>query len=350
MHEHKTDFVKALSKEFTSRIPLYCTGYPELEFIDQYIDQYNLKTNNVDLILNNKNYTIIEQMGFDAISLWDFRRGEGGYNLDAERRVDGWGRIYKGDWYLWDGVFRSEKIIQDWEHLKLPSKENLKKLKIFLKRSNTCLEFVYSLPGLFEKTWQSMGFNYFAKCLKRNNLNFIKDVVQFFTDYIKKLIKLLQAAEAKTFLITDDFGYKNRTFIPKELWKRLFYKSYSEIINLIHQMNQKIIIHSDGYISDMIGIFIDLGLDGVQSLEPNAGVDIFSLFKKYGNKICFIGNLDISLLSFGTPQEVKTYTTKLITKAKENYCSLIVSPSQQINKKCKPININTMIEMTKIFK
>ncbi|MFX0142475.1 MAG: uroporphyrinogen decarboxylase family protein [Candidatus Hodarchaeota archaeon] len=350
MHEHQTDFIKALSKEFTSRIPLYCTGYPELEFINQYVDQYNLKTNKVDLILNNKNYSIIEQIGFDAISLWDFRRGEGGYKLDAERRVDGWGRIYKGDWYLWDGVFRNEKIIQNWKYLNLPPHENLNMLKGFLKRSNISLEYVFSLPGIFEKTWQSMSFNYFAKCLKRNNLNFIKDVAQFFTDYVKKLIKLLQATNAKIFLVADDFGYKNRTFISKELWKKLFYKSYSEIINLIHQKNQKVIIHSDGYISDMIGNFIDLGFDGVQSLEPNAGVDIFSLFKKFRNKICFIGNLDISLLSFGTPQEVKTYTIKLITKAKENNCSLVVSPSQQINKKCNPININTMIEMTKIFK
>ncbi len=350
MSRHKTDFIKTLSKEPTTRVPLYCTGYPDLEFINNFVDQYNLKTEKIDLMLNNKNYNIIEQMGFNAISLWDFRRGEGGYNLNDERRVDGWGRLYKGEWYLWDGVFKDEKTVQNWEYLNFPSKENLMNLKNFLNRANVNLEYVISLPGLFEKTWQSMSFHYFAKCLKKKNIEFVKRVISFFSNYLKTLIKNLQTTGAETFLIADDLGYKNRTFISKEMWRKLFYNKYKEIINIIHQRKQHIIIHSDGYISDMIGTFIDLGFDAIQSLEPSAGVNIFSLFKKFKNQICFIGNLDMSLLSFGTPQEVRNYTKKLITKAKENKCPLVVSPSHQINIKCKPKNINAIIETTKIFK
>lgn len=349
MYSHRSEFLKALSKEPTARVPLYCTGYPELEFIDHYIKRYKLKTNNTSLILNDKNYNIIEQMGFDAISLWDFRRGEGGYNLDNQRRVDGWGRIYKDEWYLWDGIFKNEKILLEWEYLKLPIKEKLMKLKEFLKREHKKLDYVVSLPGLFEKTWQSMGFYYFAKSLKKN-IEFVETVVSFFSNYIKKLIKALQNTGTKTFLVADDYGYKNRTFIPKEMWNHLFFDHYKEIINIIHEKKNNIILHSDGYISEMIKIFIDLGFDAVQSLEPNAGVNIFALFKKYQNQICFIGNLDISFLAFGTIQQVKDYVNSLISKANKYNCSLVVSPTQQINSKCKPENINAMIETTKIFK
>ena len=350
MTKDKSDFLKALSREQTTQIPLYCTGYPELEFIDKYVDQYNLNTDNIDLMIYNKNYYIIEQMGFDAISLWDFRRGEGGYTIEDQKRVDSWGRVYKGKWYMWDGVFKNEKIIKNWEHLHLPSNENLSYLKEFLNRANNNLEYVISLPGLFEKTWQSMSFQYFAKCLKNNNIEFVEQVISFFSNYVNTLIKVLQTMGVKTFLIADDIGYKNRTFISKEMWRRLFYKKYKEIVNLIHQRKKYIIIHSDGYVSDMIGTFIELGFDAVQSLEYSAGVNIFRLFKKFKDQICFIGNLDISLLSFGTPLEVRDYSIKLITKAKENNCPLVVSPSHQINIKCKPKNINTMIQTTKIFK
>ncbi|MFX1501212.1 MAG: uroporphyrinogen decarboxylase family protein [Promethearchaeota archaeon] len=347
---YKSVFLKALSKEFTTKIPIYCTGYPELEFIDNYINQYNLKTEKVDLILNNKNYNLIEQMGFDAISLWDFRRRKGSYKLDDNRRVDGWGRIYKGEWYMWDGVFKNEKTIQNWANLHLPSKKSLELLEDFLKHSKRNLDYVISLPGLFEKTWQSMGFYYFAKCLKKQNFDFLETIITFFSDYVKNLIKTLQKVGVKFFIIADDLGYKKRTFISKEIWQKLFYNKYKEITNIIHQRKQHIIIHSDGYISDMIGTFIELGFDAVQSLEPSAGVDIFNLFKRFQNQICFIGNLDMSLLSFGIPQQVKNYTSKLITKARKHNCSLIVSPTQQINTICKPKNINTMIETTKIFK
>jgi uroporphyrinogen-III decarboxylase len=350
MYKHKSDFLKALLKEKTTQIPLYCTGYPELEFIDKYIDQYNLKAEKADLLLNNKNYNIIEQMGFDAISLWEFRRGEGGYPLDDNLRVDGWGRIYKGEWYMWKGIFRNEKEIQNWDYLHLPSKKKIKLLENFLMKSSGNLDYLFSLPGLFEKTWQSMGFYYFAKCLKKQNLDFIEVVILFFSNYIKSLIKTLQKVGAKIFLLADDLAYKKRTFISEENWRKLFYNKYKEIIDIVHQRKQYIVLHSDGYISNMIESFIELGFDAVQSLEPSAGVDVFNLFKKYKNQICFIGNLDISLLSFGTPQQIRNYIIKLITKARKYNCSLVVSPTQKINAKCKPININTMIETTKIFK
>jgi len=349
MTPQKPNFIRVLSKETTSEIPLYCTGYPELDFIDNYIKQYNLKTNKTDPILNSKNFNIIKQMGFDAISLWDFRRGKGGYVLDDQRRVDGWGRIYKDEWYLWDGVFKNQKTLENWEFLKTPSEEKLKNLKDFLNKENRNLVYVISLPGLFEKTWQSMGFYYFAKCLKKN-FKFVETVVSFFSDYLQKLIKKLQNTGAKTFLIADDYGYKNRTFIHKEMWLHLFSEKYKQIIEITHENNQHIIIHSDGYISDMISMFIDLGFDAVQSLEPSSGVDIFSLFKKFQNQICFIGNLDMSLLSFGTPQQVRNYVIKLIKSSKKFNCSLVISPTQQINLKCKPENINAMIQSTKIFK
>ncbi|MFX1570199.1 MAG: uroporphyrinogen decarboxylase family protein [Promethearchaeota archaeon] len=349
MQKQKSDFLKALSKETTTQVPLYCTGYPELEFIDNYSHHFKLKFNNNDIKLNKKDYNIIEQMGFNAISLWDFRRGEGGYTIDNKKRVDGWGRMYEGDWYLWDGVFKNEKIVHEWEYLTLPSKQSLKNLKFFLKKTTTKLEFVFSLPGLFEKTWQSMGFHYFAKNIKKN-IGFVKKVVSYFSNYIKRLIKTLQTINIPYFLIADDYGYRNRTFIPIAMWKDLFFEEYSKIINLIHSKNQKIILHSDGDVSDMIEIFINLEFDAIQSLEPNAGVDIFSLFERFKNNICFIGNLDASLLTFGTPEQVKTYTTKLITIAKKHNCSLVVSPSHRINSKCNPENINTMIQTAKIFK
>ncbi len=350
MFQQKSDFLKVLSKEISAHIPLYCTGYPELEFINKYTECFNLNSNKKNLVLNEKNYNVIDQMGFDAISLWDFRRGKGGYRLDDQRRVDGWGRIYKGDWYTWEGVFRSEKILENWEHLKLPLKKKINALENFLNSNkiNNQLEYALSLPGLFEKTWQSMGFTFFSKCLKKN-VKLVETIISFFSDYVKELISVLQNTGAKIFIIADDYGYKNRTFISKEIWRDLFFNHYQEIIKIVHEKNQKIIIHSDGYISDFFEVFLDLKFDAVQSLEPNAGVDIIALFKKFRNQICFIGNLDITLLSFGNPYQVKQYVINLIKKSKQYNSPLIISPTQQINSKCKLDNIKVMIEATKNY-
>ncbi len=349
MDSENNRFLKTLSKQPTRSMPLYCTGFPESDFIKNYIKEYDIKPkNDKALILKKKDYSIISQMGFDAISIWDFRRGKGGYDLNKLKalKVDGWGRIYKEKWYQWDGVFKDEQIIDKWPYLNLPLQKDINKLEKFLQNIKGIIDLVLSLPGLFEKTWQSMGFLYFSKCL-RKNVTFIEKVINFFTDYIKKLIKMLQNVGGSIFLVADDCGYKNRMFIPKQLWEKYFFHKYKEIIEIIHDHDHKVIIHSDGYISEMIDIFIKLEFDAVQSLEPNSGVDIFSLFKKFSNQIVFIGNFDSILLTYGTPIQVKQYVEKLIIKAKESNCFLIISPTQQIHSKVKPENINTIFKTIK---
>lgn len=348
MEIENNDFLKALARKSTKKVPLYCTGYPESEFIENYIKAYKIMSDhNLDFILNEKDYSIIKNMGFDAISILDYRRGYGGYDIDNQLRVDGWGRIYNKNWYLWDGVIKNENILDTWNHLTLPSEEKIALLEIFIKKIKNQLISDLSLPGLFEKSWQCMGFVYFSKCLKRNR-QFIEKVILFFSNYVKNLIKLLQKAGVSVFLVADDCGYKRRTFIPESLWKELYFDLYKEIVRLVHSQNQKIIIHSDGYISNMMDIFIDIGFDAVQSLEPNAGVEIFELFKKYSNKICFIGNLDVStLLSFGTAHDVKKYVVKLIVNARDANAPLVISPTQQILSTIKVENVKTMIETAK---
>jgi hypothetical protein len=350
MNQLETDFNKVLKRKKSPNIPIYCPGYPEIAFLNNYTNLYKVEVKSSDLILKKKNFEMIKRIGFDAISLWDFRRGKGGYQIDKQIKVDGWGRVYKNEWYLWDGVFKNENIIDNWEHLHIPSKEDLALLERILPKLKQNLNIILSLPGLFEKTWQSMGFTYFSRCLKRHNFSLIYRVIDFFSDYLKKLILTLQKIGVDLFLVADDCGYKRNEFISSHLWKNLFFKQYQEIVNNIHHKNNLIILHSDGYISNLMDIFVEIGFDAIQSLEPSAGVDIFQLFEKFSSKTCFIGNLDNTIhLSYGTEAQVKTYISKLIRKARENNVNLIISPTQQINARVKPENIKMMIETTKSF-
>lgn len=350
MGQLETDFIKVLKRKATSIVPLYCPGYPEIEFLNKYIDLYKVDVKPSDLTLNQKNLEVIKRIGFDALSLWEFRRGKGGYQVNEQIRVDGWGRVYKDDWYLWDGVFKDENTIDNWEHLQPPSNEDLALLEKMLPKIKKRLDIVLSLPGLFEKTWQSMGFIYFSKCLKNENFSLIYSVIDFFSEYLKKLISILNKVGVDLFLVADDCGYKKNEFISVKLWKKLFFEHYQEIVTSIHNRKNLIILHSDGYISNLMEIFVEIGFDAIQSLEPSADVNIFQLFEKFANKMCFIGNLDNTIhLTYGIENKVKTYVSKLIKKARESKVSLIISPTQQINAKVIPENIKIMIDTTKSY-
>jgi hypothetical protein len=306
-------FLEVLSKVQPATVPVYCTGYPESAFMNNFIHRYKLESNSNIYTLLGKDYQIIKLMGFDTISIWDYRRGKGGYELNNNLHVDGWGRIYKDKWYSYEGVFKNKEIVDTWTHLNLPSKQNLDELKKLIQiLKEIQLVPVLSVPGLFEKTWQSMGFAFFAKCISKNRFDLINRVIRFFSEYIEKLIITLQNSGARIFIVADDCGYKKREFIPKDLWIKLFFKNYKKIIKLVHQKRNKIILHSDGYISNLVDVFVTLGFDAIQSLEPDAGVDIFKLFEQFKDQICFIGNVSNTLLTYGTPQDVLPLNQKIL--------------------------------------
>ncbi|MBD3194221.1 MAG: hypothetical protein GF317_04145 [Candidatus Lokiarchaeota archaeon] len=345
-------FEKKLIPNNLEYVPLYCTGFPYKEFLNTYVNFYSIESDNNDkLILYGKDFSLIKNMGFEAFSLWDFRRKKTTTHASIQNireYVDEWGRIYKGDWYSWNGAFSDITILNSWDRLKLPTQKAMKKLHTFLNSIPKNNSAIVSIPGLFEKTWQSIGFIKFSKAIRNRDDTLIDEVATFFLDYLKRLTQLLHTNGAFLFLVADDLGYKNRLFLPKRVWNKYFKQKYKEIVELIHGIDGRVILHSDGYISEMIPTFIDIGFDAVQSLESNAGVDIFSLFRKIGNKICFIGNLDVStLLTYGTPREVRNYVSNLLKSASKYDVRLVVSPTQQLHQQVQIQNVKEMISTVK---
>ena len=64
-----SDFLSVLSKDKINNIPLYCTGFPEHEFVEQYANLYDiLPETNSNLILKEKNHKkVISSKNIESI-------------------------------------------------------------------------------------------------------------------------------------------------------------------------------------------------------------------------------------------------------------------------------------------
>ena len=65
-----------------------------------------------------------------------------------------------------------------------------------------------------------------------------------------------------------------------------------------------VIKHTDGNIMPIIDSIISCKPHALHSLDPQGGVDIAEIKKKYGKQICLIGNVNCGLMDTGTEQEV----------------------------------------------
>ena len=75
--------------------------------------------------------------------------------------------------------------------------------------------------------------------------------------------------------------------------------------------------HMDGNVMPVLDILVDeVGIDGLHSLEPAAGIDIAEVKKKYGKRLVLLGNLDCGqLLTHGTQEQIDGQVRRILSQA-----------------------------------
>ena len=87
-------------------------------------------------------------------------------------------------------------------------------------------------------------------------------------------------------------------------------------------------LHSCGNTWPLIEMFIEAGLDGYQSLQTGAGMDIDKLREKFGTKLVWWGGIPVETLVKGTADEVRRDVRRACKIAKRG--GVILGPSHSI--------------------
>jgi hypothetical protein len=104
--------------------------------------------------------------------------------------------------------------------------------------------------------------------------------------------------------IADDWGAQQSLLISPVLWRAFFKPLYKDYCDLAHAHGKFVLMHSDGYIADIIPDLIEIGVNAVNA--QLFCMPIEELAAKFAGRICFWGEIDRQrLLTSGTPQEVR---------------------------------------------
>ena len=87
--------------------------------------------------------------------------------------------------------------------------------------------------------------------------------------------------------------------------EELYGDSFRRITETAHALGMKIVVHTDGNVYPLLDWFADCGFDGVHALEPTAGVELAKAKEMVGDRMCLLGNMDIThILVDATREEV----------------------------------------------
>jgi hypothetical protein len=173
----------------------------------------------------------------------------------------------------------------------------------------------YAAPGIFENSWQAIGFVNFTKFVYEKP-EFVKRVVAFHTDFYLRYLAGVMQSGVEVVLGGDDLGQKTGPLMRPELIEKLFGESYRRVAELVHRSGKKFVFHSCGRIYEFLERFVDWGFDGIITMEPTAGMELSKVREQVGHDLVLIGNLDVSrLLVNGTRAEVEEAVKRAIRDA-----------------------------------
>lgn len=172
------------------------------------------------------------------------------------------------------------------------------------------------------------------------------EVLDMVNEFAIRLARRAVRAGAEIILLADDIAYRTNPMVSPAMYDEFIRPRLARIVQAIHDEGAFVVKHSDGNLWPILDLMVSTGIDGINPLEPVAGMDIGAVKRSYGQKVCLLGNIDCGeLLSRGTPEAVARTVRETIRLAAPGG-GYIMTSSNTIHSAVKPENYRVMIEET----
>jgi uroporphyrinogen decarboxylase len=123
----------------------------------------------------------------------------------------------------------------------------------------------------------------------------IRDFCQTYLDFFRNHYDIVfsEVGAPDGFLIYEDFGYNHGLFVSPAMMKELIMPYEAQWVGFLKDHGCQVILHSCGDIRQAVPLAIEAGFDCIQPMEAKAGCNVIEMAKTYGNKIAYMGNIDV---------------------------------------------------------
>lgn len=148
--------------------------------------------------------------------------------------------------------------------------------------------------------------------------DWVKDMVMTYTNFTIMHLETLFAEEGKPdgMFFYEDLGFKNKPFMSPTMYKEIVQPGHKRIFDYAHSLGCKVIVHSCGYVEPLLPGMIEAGMDCLQAMEVKAGMDLPTLFSRFGSKIAFFGGIDVRTLIANDRAAIDTELQKIVPVVK----------------------------------
>ncbi len=116
--------------------------------------------------------------------------------------------------------------------------------------------------------------------------------------------------------VYDDMGYRNATLFSPAMFRRFEFPNHKRVYDCAWAHGLPCILHSCGNVNAFVPGLIEAGLACLQPLEVKAQMDLVQLKRDYGEKLAFMGGIDVRKMAMADPAIIEEEIATKIGAAK----------------------------------
>jgi len=130
---------------------------------------------------------------------------------------------------------------------------------------------------------------------------FAQEMVDFWADFVLQTLEpILKQVEMDFVQVAEDMAYKMHSMISPAMTRRFLLPVWKRWVNAIKASGCPIIsMDSDGYMAELMPLWIEAGFNCCFPVEVAAGNDIVAYRREYGRRMAYLGGLDKRALAAG---------------------------------------------------
>jgi hypothetical protein len=212
-------------------------------------------------------------------------------------------------WYAGPALLKKENIEEYWSKAnKLrPSEDNVRNFARIRKNMLKKYDIVVSQGqgGPFENCIFGIGHANFAR-FARKEPSFLQQHIEFQWETIEEpMMKMIMKTKPEIVMCGDDYGFNDGLQMPARDWRKFIKPILAKYVKMAHDGDAKFILHSCGDLHEIIPDFVEIGLDGVESLQPKH--NSLKMYREKYPEITLVGTIDDSeMLKYESPEGVRS--------------------------------------------
>ncbi len=128
--------------------------------------------------------------------------------------------------------------------------------------------------------------------------DWVRDMVDTYARLTVDLMEMLFSGEGAPdgVWFYEDMGFKERPFMSPGMYREIIQPGHKRTIDYAKSRRLPVIMHSCGYVEPLVPGMIGAGIDCLQVIEVKAGMDLLRLYRDYGDRLSFMGGMDVRTL------------------------------------------------------